>query len=108
MYHIYFVLPNPRVSTTSIYVKGARSQPQNVNLCKSYSKSAIHFNLNFVQLYFKKNADDDSLTQNEDPCKDEQLWDYLEATTKGIFRNKTGLVADIKGSVGPEVTMLSE
>ena len=52
--------------------------------------------------------DDDSLTQNEDPCKDEQLWDYLEATTKGIFRNKTGLVADIKGSVGPEVTMLSE
>jgi len=41
--------------------------------------------------------------ENEDPCKDEQLWDYLEATTKGIFRNKTGLVADIKGSVGPEL-----
>merc|ERR1712203_476597 len=35
--------------------------------------------------------------------KEEQLWDYEEALTKGIFRNKTGLVADMKGSVGPEL-----
>ena len=34
------------------------------------------------------------------------MWDYEEALQKGIFRNKTGLVADLKESVGPEVTMI--
>merc|ERR1712118_441637 len=34
---------------------------------------------------------------------DEQLWDYLEATQHGVFRNKTGLVADMKDHRGPEV-----
>merc|ERR1712105_473330 len=33
----------------------------------------------------------------------EQLWDYEEARSSGIFRSKTGLVADMKGSVGPEL-----
>merc|ERR1712212_1470633 len=41
--------------------------------------------------------------ENEVPGKEEQLWDYEEALQKGIFRNKTGLVADLKGSVGPEL-----
>jgi len=35
--------------------------------------------------------------------KEEQLWDYMEMSSSGIFRNKTGFVADMKGSVGPEL-----
>merc|ERR1719234_2664249 len=35
--------------------------------------------------------------------KEEQLWDYEEALTKGIFRNKSGLVADLKDGKGPEL-----
>merc|ERR1712018_150424 len=41
--------------------------------------------------------------QEEVPGKEEQLWDYEEARSSGIFRSKTGLVADMKGSVGPEL-----
>ena len=49
--------------------------------------------------------DDDDVTQREVSGKEEQLWDYMEMSSSGIFRNKTGFVADMKGSVGPEVTM---
>jgi len=41
--------------------------------------------------------------EEEVPGKEEQLWDYEEARSSGIFRSKTGLVADMKGSVGPEL-----
>ena len=46
-----------------------------------------------------------SLNQNECHGKEEQLWDFEEAQN-GIFRNKTGFVADVKGSSGPEVMMI--
>ena len=49
--------------------------------------------------------DDVDVTQREVSGKEEQLWDYMEMSSSGIFRNKTGFVADMKGSVGPEVTM---
>merc|ERR1712130_575912 len=35
--------------------------------------------------------------EEEVPGKEEQLWDYEEARSSGIFRSKTGLVADMKG-----------
>merc|ERR1712130_139894 len=41
--------------------------------------------------------------EEEMPGKEEQLWDYEEFRSSGIFRSKTGLVADMKGSVGPEL-----
>ena len=54
MYHIYFVLPNPGVSTTSIYVKGARSEPQNVNLLQKFLQICNTFQLELCPSMFQR------------------------------------------------------
>merc|ERR1712110_363335 len=43
------------------------------------------------------------ILEPESRGKEEQLWDIEEYYSKKIFRNKTGLVADMKNSVGPEL-----
>ena len=78
-----------------------------VTMSKAQNGAQLCLEVDDTDVDVDDDDDVDDVTQREVSGKEEQLWDYMEMSSSGIFRNKTGFVADMKGSVGPEVTMTS-